>query len=584
MHRVVVVATDGVIPFDLSTPCGVFESVRVCGDRRGYRVRVCGVTREVDAGTFRMKLRHGLDELARADTIILPGTGDVGAEVPLPLVRALRKAAARGARIASVCSGAFLLAATGLLDGRRATTHWLAAAELARRYPMIRVDPDVLYVDEGQVLTSAGAAAAFDLCLHLVRRDYGSAVAAEAARVAVMPLERDGGQSQFIVHAPPTADGSSLAPLLHWLEANCRNELTLDDIARRAAMSVRSLNRQFRAQTGTTPLQWLIRARVRRAQQLLETTAQSVERIASHVGFGSVTALRGHFRRLVATSPKAYRHAFRSQPAGRKHRASLHTVLCLIGIAVFFAGAARAAPSPVQHKLAAPIPEPAPFPPGPLADAVRLGENIVSRTTTYARAYTKAELNCTSCHLVGGRTPGASPWVGIWGVFPAYSARSATVETLADRINDCFERSMNGKALPLGSAEMTAVLAYMRWLSQGVPTGEDGPSRGFAKIAASRKPDAVRGKSLFLERCAACHGPDGEGATAKDGEPEFPPLWGPRSFNIAAGMARLDTAAAFIYANMPAEQPGTLDVDDAFDIAAFVTAQPRPAFAAKRED
>jgi thiosulfate dehydrogenase len=355
-------------------------------------------------------------------------------------------------------------------------------------------------------------------------------------------------------------------------------------MARRAAMSVRSLNRQFRAQTGTTPLQWLIRARVRRAQQLLETTAQSVERIASHVGFGSVTALRGHFRRLVATSPKAYRHAFRSEPLRKSRRAALHTVLCLAAVGTLLAPAVRAAPPtpPLRHQLAEPIPAPAALPDGPLADAVRLGGNIVSRTTVYARAYTKAELNCTSCHLVGGRTPVASPWVGIWGVFPAYSARSAKVETLADRINDCFERSMNGVALPPGSAEMTAVLAYMRWLSTGVPTGEDGPGRGFAKIAASRKPDAARGKTLFLERCAACHGPDGQGAAATDGVPEVPPLWGPRSFNAGAGMARPDTAAAFIFATMPATQPGTLDVDDAYDIAAFFTAQPRPEFPAAR--
>ena len=223
---------------------------------------------------------------------------------------------ARGARVASVCSGAFLLAATGLLDGRRATTHWRAAAELARRYPRIRVEPDVLYVDEGQVLTSAGAAAAFDLCLHMVRRDYGSAVAVEAARVSVMPLERDGGQTQFIVHPPPAPDGASLAPLLRWLEENTHRELSLDDLARRAALSVRSLNRRFREQTGTTPLQWLLRARVRRAQLLLETTAQSVSRVAADAGFGSVTAFREHFRRVAATSPQAYRRAFRGRRGG----------------------------------------------------------------------------------------------------------------------------------------------------------------------------------------------------------------------------------------------------------------------------
>jgi transcriptional regulator GlxA family with amidase domain len=314
MHRVAIVATNGVVPFDLATPLGVFGCVRLAGGNAGYQVRVCGVTRDVDAGAFRLHTRYGLAELSRADTIILPGTSDVGAAVPERLVRAVRKAAAAGRRVASICSGAFLLAATGLLDGRCATTHWLAASSLARRYPRIRVDPNVLYVDEGRVLTSAGAAAAFDLCLHLVREDYGSAVAAEAARLSVMPLEREGGQSQFIVHPPPPPDGSSLAPLLRWLEEHLHDDLALPGIARRAAMSVRSLNRRFREQTGATPLQWLHRARVRRAQLLLETTAHSVERVATNVGFGSVTAFREHFRRVAATSPQAYRRAFRSRP------------------------------------------------------------------------------------------------------------------------------------------------------------------------------------------------------------------------------------------------------------------------------
>ena len=321
MHRVAIVATDGVIPFDLVTPAAVFGCVRLPGGRPGYQVRVCGTAREIDAGAFHIRVRYGLGELARADTIVLPGI-PADAEVPARLVRAVREAAAGGTRVASICSGAFILAATGLLDGLRATTHWLAASELARRHPKIHVDPDVLYVDEGQLLTSAGAAAAFDLCLHMVRRDYGSAVAVEAARVSVMPLERDGGQSQFIAHPPPAPDGSSLASLLAWLEENLDEELTLDDVARRAGMSVRSLSRRFREQTGTTPLQWLLRARVRRAQLLLETTAHPVERIAAHVGFRSASAFREHFRRAVTTSPQSYRRAFRSRLAPRRGQTS----------------------------------------------------------------------------------------------------------------------------------------------------------------------------------------------------------------------------------------------------------------------
>ncbi|WP_222841985.1 GlxA family transcriptional regulator [Cystobacter ferrugineus] len=315
MHVVAIVALDEVVPFDLSVPTGVFQSVRLPGGRAGYEVRVCGVTPEVNAGAFTLRTRWGLEELARADTIILPGTSDVNAPVPEELLRAVRAAAASGTRVASICSGAFLLAATGLLDGRRATTHWLATDELARRHPEIHVDPDVLYVDEGQFLTSAGAAAGLDLCLHMVRLDHGAAVAADAARRSVMPLERDGGQSQFILHAPPAPDGSSLEPLLRWLDENLHEPLTLEDIARHAAMSVRTLNRRFREQMGTTPLQWILRARVRRAQFLLETTGHSVEAIAERVGFGSATAFREHFQRFVTTSPQAYRRAFRSAPA-----------------------------------------------------------------------------------------------------------------------------------------------------------------------------------------------------------------------------------------------------------------------------
>jgi transcriptional regulator GlxA family with amidase domain len=313
MHRVAIVALNNVVPFDLATPCDVLSRVTLPNGKPGYQVRVCGPSREIDAGMFTIGVKHGLSELERADTIVLSGLSDVSIVPPVSLIRALQKAAARGARIASICSGAFLLAATGLLDGRRATTHWLATRRLAERYPKIRVDADVLYVDEGQVLTSAGAAAAFDLCLHIVRRDYGAAVAAQAARVSVMPLERDGGQSQFIVNEPPVSDGASLEPVLRWLERNVAEDVTLEDVARRAKMSVRNLSRRFREQTGTTPLQWLLKARVRRAQLLLETTGESVEQIAAQCGFGSVAAFREHFRRIVTTSPQSYRRSFRSK-------------------------------------------------------------------------------------------------------------------------------------------------------------------------------------------------------------------------------------------------------------------------------
>ncbi len=317
MHQVAILALPGVLPFDLGTPCGVFRYARLPDERRGYRVEVCGPERDIPAGDFTVRVAAGLSALTRADTIIVPGVDETALEQPFEekALRALRKAAASGTRVASICSGAFVLAAAGLLDDGPATTHWRAAADLSRRYPRVQVDPNVLYVQRGNVFTSAGAAAGLDLCLHLVRLDYGSAVAADSARLAVMPLERAGGQSQFIVNAPPTADGASLAPLLEWLENRLAEPISLDAIAKRAGLSVRTLSRRFREQTGTSPLKWLLRARVRQAQSLLETTSASIELIATRVGFGSATSLREHFQQLVNTTPQAYRRAFRGAPA-----------------------------------------------------------------------------------------------------------------------------------------------------------------------------------------------------------------------------------------------------------------------------
>ncbi len=307
MHTVAILALNGVVAFDLSTPIEVFGRTSLPDGQVAYRVRICAPAQEIDAGTFTLHAPWGLDGLTEADTIILPGLADVTVPIPNEVVVALRSAAARGARIASICGGAFILAASGLLDGLRATTHWIAASELARRYPNVQVDANVLFVDNGQFLTSAGAAAG----LYMIRRDYGSAVAADAARVSVMPLERDGGQAQFIVHEPPSLDGATLEPVLRWMEEHAHQELRLEDIAAQAMMSTRTLSRRFREQTGTTPLQWLNRARLRKAQCLLETTDYSVEWIASQVGFGSSTTFRDQFKRLVSVNPQAYRRAFR---------------------------------------------------------------------------------------------------------------------------------------------------------------------------------------------------------------------------------------------------------------------------------
>ena len=310
MHTVAILALDGTIAFDLATPLETFG--RTCGPdgRSLYDVKVCAPAGEVDLGAFTLRTRWGLGTVESADTVILPGRADPSLPLPDDAMAAVRRAAARGARIASICAGAFTLAATGLLDGLTATTHWAGAAALARLYPQVTVDPDVLFVDNGQILTSAGAAAGLDLCLHLIRRDHGASIAADAARLAVMPLERDGGQAQFIVHEPPRPDGVTLEPVLRWMELNAHRDLTLRDIAAEARLSTRTLSRRFREQTGTTPLQWLHRSRLRRAQHLLETTAHPVDRIAADAGFGSPTTFRDRFKALVGTTPQAYRRAF----------------------------------------------------------------------------------------------------------------------------------------------------------------------------------------------------------------------------------------------------------------------------------
>ncbi|GAB6924547.1 AraC family transcriptional regulator [Rhodococcus erythropolis] len=297
---------------DLAAPLEVFGRCRLPSGAPAYRTAVCALTEEVETGTFTMRVPHGLSRLAQASTIIVPGTADLDVPVDAEIIDALRSAADRGTRIASLCVGAFTLADTGLLDGLRATTHWAAAAELARRHPAVDVDAAVLYVDNGHILTSAGAAAALDLCLYMVRQDYGSAVAADTARLSVMPLERAGGQAQFIVHEPPVPSGTTLRPLLNWMEENLGEQLDITTIAARATMSTRTLNRRFQEQIGTTPLQWLHHARLRQAQFLLETTDHSIERVAGQVGFNAVTTFRERFRDLVGTSPQRYRTQFRT--------------------------------------------------------------------------------------------------------------------------------------------------------------------------------------------------------------------------------------------------------------------------------
>ena len=313
-------APQGVVLGDLSTPCEMFGHARDARGRALYDVRICSVAPQVASTHAALMPPYRLASLARADTVIVPGVADLDATFSTPLLKAIGRAAERGARVASICTGAFLLAAAGVLDGRRATTHWLTAAELQRRHPAIDVDPNVLFVDNGNTLTSAGACAGIDLCLYMVRKDFGADVAAMVARAAVTPLERAGGQAQFIVHEPPACDGVSIAPLLAWIDRHLTRDLTLPAIAKRAAMSTRTLSRRFREQTGATPAQWVTVARTRRAQRLLETTDLAVERIASEVGFGSSAVLRGHFHKIVGTSPHAYRRTWKPARRGPKSR------------------------------------------------------------------------------------------------------------------------------------------------------------------------------------------------------------------------------------------------------------------------
>ncbi|HET6552943.1 MAG TPA: transcriptional regulator FtrA [Dyella sp.] len=276
-----------------------------------YRFGLCAVDAGEmrAAGGMRVLADNGLEALATAGTVIVPGWRGVDAAPPPVLLDALREAHARGARLLSFCSGVFVLAATGLLDGRRATTHWRYIDALAQRFPRIRIEPDVLYVDEGSLLTSAGSAAAIDLSLHLIRRDYGPAVANMVARRAVVPAHRDGGQAQFIQWAVPE-QGATLGKLLEWMRRHLDQPLPLPELAERARMSERTLLRRFEEATGCSPKQWLTRERLNRARELLEGSDLPVERVADVCGFGSADTLRHHFRHHLQLSPARYRERF----------------------------------------------------------------------------------------------------------------------------------------------------------------------------------------------------------------------------------------------------------------------------------
>ncbi|WP_086823656.1 helix-turn-helix domain-containing protein [Allokutzneria sp. NRRL B-24872] len=310
-HRVVMAVTDAMPIFEAAVPCQVFGVDRPHLADPWYRFSV------VPVGTETVRLSPGFTlaptegwDLADTDTLVVPACENVHDDPPAELVELVREAHRRGIRILSICSGAFVLAAAGVLDGRRATTHWLHADELAQRYPAVRVDATVLYVEDANVITSAGTVAGIDACLHVVRIDHGAAVAAELARRLVTQPHRDGGQSQYHRPAAPAIREDWLAALLDWADEHLHLPLTGSDLAARAKVSVRTVERRFAEALGMSPLQWLLQQRVRRAQQFLETSDRPVGWIADNCGFGGAASLRAHFARIVGVPPSAYRRAF----------------------------------------------------------------------------------------------------------------------------------------------------------------------------------------------------------------------------------------------------------------------------------
>ncbi|SAJ97428.1 transcriptional activator FtrA [Burkholderia multivorans] len=306
---VVALAYDDLCPFEFACAVEVFGLPRPELEANWYHFSVAAVEAGPirGIGGLRIDADGGLELLERATMIIVPGWPHPDKPVPAPLVQALRAAHARGCRLASICAGAFVLAATGLLSGRRATTHWHHINDLARSYPDVSVIPDVLYVDEGTLITSAGSAAGLDMCLHLVRRDFGPKIANQVARRLVLPAHRAGNQAQYLARPVPARTGVRLGPLLDKVRANLSDQWTTARLASDAGISVRSLNRLFREATGLAPGQWLVTERISRAQELLEETTLSIERVALEVGFGSTSTLRAHFRKKLGAVPSTLR-------------------------------------------------------------------------------------------------------------------------------------------------------------------------------------------------------------------------------------------------------------------------------------
>lgn len=311
-HLVVALAYDNLCTFEFGCAVEMFSLARPELGVDWYRFAVCAEERGAvrAAGGISVQVPHGLAMLSRADTIIIPGWQGVDVEPSPALVRRLRAAHARGARIATICSGVFVLAATGLLDGKAATTHWRYADELQARHPAIDVQANSLYVDEGALLTSAGSAAGLDMMLHLVRRDHGPRVANQVAQRLVVPPHRLGDQAQFVARPMPQDEAARLARLIDVVRAHPAHDWTLAALADRAAMSARTLQRQFQQSLGMSPVDWLVRERVELARQLLETSARPLSQVSTLAGFGSDESFRRHFRLATGVSPQAYRRQF----------------------------------------------------------------------------------------------------------------------------------------------------------------------------------------------------------------------------------------------------------------------------------
>ncbi|MFC4038596.1 GlxA family transcriptional regulator [Dactylosporangium siamense] len=310
-HRVAVLVLDGAKPLDVGIPAQVFAS----RPTMPYEVSVCGAAPGLVAGGDGLSyhVAEGVAAFERADTIFIPGYRQpVTTEPPAAVVAALRAAHRRGTRLAAISTGAFTLAATGLLDGKRATTHWHYTRDLAGKHPLVRVDENVLFVDEGDVLTSAGAASGIDLCLHLVRRDHGVGLSNIVARRLVAAPYRSGGQAQYVPRSVPEPLGDVFAGTREWALARLDGPLTLETLARHARVSARTFSRRFVEDTGYTPMQWVLRARVDLARELLEVTGLGVEQVAARVGLGTAANLRLHFQRILGTSPTEYRNTFSS--------------------------------------------------------------------------------------------------------------------------------------------------------------------------------------------------------------------------------------------------------------------------------